>query len=852
MEMEGGRRFYNYRNTLLTKYIKVNDKKAIQVEIQRSASDSSLKKTSAKRVERKHLKEIESLLKDVIIHQIENEDRKSKKHLTECKILTGEIVRLGYTFKKKPENQILLLSDESDEDEFYARSLKIYSEKLVVFYYPLDQEDSPGSNTAMSQMVRALNSGNLSQSQTGTVSISSYFQKSTSSTSKNKTESSTGKTKTTGSMDDKCEESEETEAGDQSESSHHDEEKHRAIKNMIKRSAPALSRRTKHRKVMATNSRLQDAYNFEDSSDSTKHRKTCKSSMVKDNGFDGSGLSLDSILTSEDGDLHPCQEKGSPSKILADSAARDCARMDLDFSSSRSSSEQSLVNCERNDRTESTLSVKSTKTLDSCVVSVNSDDSSCAVDSGFFKQNVCRSNRGEVDFSESANSSSNAYIQKTEVSLGYNVKFGGEKSENDSLSMTRPGSDSDLPDFSFLKRKTRASCLNQVEEKDYEELQKNQDQFDIVIQGLEIGPARLSAGEVTRSQKRPFSTMSASDEDSLPKDQDEKRLKLKRPRVKQILPEISDYQLEISQFQKSAHKNSLKDIQANDLDPLPELSSRNRRNDKSEKTSSKEIPVNDLDPLPVLSSSRNRKNEKGNKCIETDSVNIDPVTSDCRKIELFKRPQNKSVEKNKEPRVFSFKKASSSNKVKRQSILNFLSLSEQEELSGDTAGVEEDFRDSDSLESVIIDGLDDLKEPKFKDGESEAIEVEINSLGKVDELNEQHLHYLLMKHKVYLQDIFSGKVSSERHDVYKKGGKARKDLNHHVHLGLFTEEQLDVVMETLMSIFCKKHHKYLEYIMKVLLPEALIKIYMNFHKMSHKEAEDDMLEAVRTPGGIHI
>lgn len=79
--------------------------------------------------------------------------------------------------------------------------------------------------------------------------------------------------------------------------------------------------------------------------------------------------------------------------------------------------------------------------------------------------------------------------------------------------------------------------------------------------------------------------------------------------------------------------------------------------------------------------------------------------------------------------MFSFKKASSSNKVKRQSILNFLSLSEQEELSGDTAGVEQDFRDSDSLESVIIDGLDDLKEPKFKDGESEAIEVEINSLG---------------------------------------------------------------------------------------------------------------------------
>lgn len=43
--------------------------------------------------------------------------------------------------------------------------------------------------------------------------------------------------------------------------------------------------------------------------------------------------------------------------------------------------------------------------------------------------------------------------------------------------------------------------------------------------------------------------------------------------------------------------------------------------------------------------------------------------------------------------------------------------------------MEEDFRDFDSLESVIIDGLDDLKELKFKDCELEVIEVEINSLG---------------------------------------------------------------------------------------------------------------------------
>lgn len=47
-----------------------------------------------------------------------------------------------------------------------------------------------------------------------------------------------------------------------------------------------------------------------------------------------------------------------------------------------------------------------------------------------------------------------------EVFFEFNVKFGGEKSENDFFSMTRLGFDLDLLDFSFLKRKIRIFCLN--------------------------------------------------------------------------------------------------------------------------------------------------------------------------------------------------------------------------------------------------------------------------------------------------------------------------------------------------------------------------------------------------------
>lgn len=38
---------------------------------------------------------------------------------------------------------------------------------------------------------------------------------------------------------------------------------------------------------------------------------------------------------------------------------------------------------------------------------------------------------------------------------------------------------------------------------------------------------------------------------------------------------------------------------------------------------------------------------------------------------------------------------------------------------------------------------------------------------KVDELNEQYLYYLLMKYKVYFQDIFLGKVFVDNYFNFK-------------------------------------------------------------------------------------
>ncbi|KAI0230767.1 hypothetical protein LSAT2_018879 [Lamellibrachia satsuma] len=69
-------------------------------------------------------------------------------------------------------------------------------------------------------------------------------------------------------------------------------------------------------------------------------------------------------------------------------------------------------------------------------------------------------------------------------------------------------------------------------------------------------------------------------------------------------------------------------------------------------------------------------------------------------------------------------------------------------------------------------------------------------------------------------------------------------LNYQVRLNLFSEEQPDIIVSALVAIFCKKTgSKYLDYVLKVLLPEILIKIYMDMHGTSYPDTEEIMAQA---------
>ena len=46
--------------------------------------------------------------------------------------------------------------------------------------------------------------------------------------------------------------------------------------------------------------------------------------------------------------------------------------------------------------------------------------------------------------------------------------------------------------------------------------------------------------------------------------------------------------------------------------------------------------------------------------------------------------------------------------------------------------------------------------------------------------------------------------------------------------------------------------QYFDYVMRVMLPEILIKIYMHVHGLTHAQTEQAMCEALNTPGAIFI
>ncbi|XP_071079963.1 uncharacterized protein [Haliotis cracherodii] len=157
--------------------------------------------------------------------------------------------------------------------------------------------------------------------------------------------------------------------------------------------------------------------------------------------------------------------------------------------------------------------------------------------------------------------------------------------------------------------------------------------------------------------------------------------------------------------------------------------------------------------------------------------------------------------------------------------------------------VEKEVIDCDTIDCDLIEVLEEL--PRHPMILTEDLRQELSRVRTESELRESHIQMMVLASEGYLRSIFTGQIQCRRHEDYKRGGIARLNLNYQVNLGMFSEPQQDAVMETLMAIFCKRHHKYMDYLLKVLLPEMMIRILMEVKHTTYDDTEALMSGAIQ-------
>ncbi len=125
--------------------------------------------------------------------------------------------------------------------------------------------------------------------------------------------------------------------------------------------------------------------------------------------------------------------------------------------------------------------------------------------------------------------------------------------------------------------------------------------------------------------------------------------------------------------------------------------------------------------------------------------------------------------------------------------------------------------------------------------EEDRLEEEVKNITKIEQLTDEHISYLVKRNKLYMKDLFEGRTPCQRHSDYKAGGIKKLNLSYKVPLGLYTDDQYSLVLAELMKIYCKSHKRYLNYLMKVLVSEMLIKIYMDVFNVGYTEAENTLM-----------
>lgn len=96
-------------------------------------------------------------------------------------------------------------------------------------------------------------------------------------------------------------------------------------------------------------------------------------------------------------------------------------------------------------------------------------------------------------------------------------------------------------------------------------------------------------------------------------------------------------------------------------------------------------------------------------------------------------------------------------------------------------------------------------------------------------ISDEEITSAFEKNLSYITEIFKGIRYSKRHDLFQTNA----NLIHNTSMITFTLQQKGILMRLMRQTF---GNAYVDYFLKVLLPELCLKIFMDEHKMTNEEA----------------
>ena len=105
-------------------------------------------------------------------------------------------------------------------------------------------------------------------------------------------------------------------------------------------------------------------------------------------------------------------------------------------------------------------------------------------------------------------------------------------------------------------------------------------------------------------------------------------------------------------------------------------------------------------------------------------------------------------------------------------------------------------------------------------------------------LTQENVQESLNKNANYLEEIFSGRRSSKKHQAFVQDqNNSRQELLSHNYVHILSKQKVDWIIEEIEKKWNRTSNEERDYAIKVVLPHMIVHLYSDFHNIPLEEAQ---------------